>query len=1622
MAAAVPSPLASSTEKTNGAKLSRLLIDGGTTVLRNTFDKHHPPARLAADLIANFSKLDTLFRKRVICKAQWQQLFPPNGAKPDSNSFDITLLFLLLNTICGVSPPPSGWHTKPPPSDTSPEANLARIKIFRNELYGHVSSTGVDTPTFKTLWQEISAALISLGLDQAEIDRLQAERCGEDDYINVLTDWEDSERKIKSELKEVKRDVNEVLRTHLEDRKTQQESSSRLEQVHEIVTKTHRAINEALQNHSKDHSSLRDTISKLDEIHHIENETHDAIKELRQTKLEDHKTLQDGVSKLEGISQTQTKTQQAVEEVHETIQAGLREIKQELESLSKKREMDRADELLRNLAKSEFKGDIEYHAQRFQDGTREWIFKRIDDWLDERTSQNRAMVISGNAGMGKSVISAVTCKRMQEAGRLSGSHFCQHKNVRYRSPQLMLQSLASHLSHTLSEYKKSLLEQLSRNLGPVELNSMGVEELFALLFKEPLNNVKDPGRNILMVIDGLDESEYQGRNELLDVIANQFSRLPQWIRFFVTTRSEINIADSLKHLQPLHLDENQEENLKDIRLFFEMQLSPNIAVEQKDVLLTKLVEKSEGVFLYAFFLIDHIQVNFPLLTHEQLESSLPLGISSVYHSHFKRLENELLKELKIDEDQVLRFLCAFTASREPLPVAFVSRLLNPNGRSLSAQRRINKAIACISSLLPVRNECLHFFHKSIKDWLTNTSCYGRHDFTVDEKEGHEILFDLCRNELDNIKRRGVHKPPFSDTERYALQHGVQHMIELSESGESPRLCDVEALVNTYVTDLELIYAKLCVNSTGSSEDISSVQKHIKPSLLSERSQSLLISLLKVLRKHSYLLRDHPQLWFQSLINEGPPELSSEAAIILQNRLPSLPYMKYLDNQEENGAIKARFYCSDTVACFDVSPELDYMVCECRDGTIHLWSLETANLEWSRPSLINREFQYVHPGFDVVSDGGAYRKIDYRILTFYRSVVFHPRGKSVLPGTLRSVYTLEGDCIPLYPYSNCTFSHCAFPTDKRTILTDCFDNPKEVALWSMESGEELRRITWNDIITSFAVSNDGSEIAFADVTGSIYLVESKGPKHLFKCDVACGMMHFTKDSKALVCGYLPYKIEDGLGYGQYGWVWYRNPALILRLFKTSWAQPPHDFFLWPIEPKTRAIEYWIDDGLLLGRVKNVGSVFSSLVTGFYKWLGNGTALVGSPSFKYVAAIHVDSLSEATRQVVKEVVFSSQGDVIYSITSKNESRVSAVLVTVLRMSSQEILVEKSFTCPSLSLVPVKEGVVLCLKDEVPELWNFELTECIRQIPKLKGAKKLIRLSDELIGCEWYRRTLTPEEFSDFGYPAETEDSLELHAEDDLMEVNKALHHDNSADEETSDDSSTTDTFVEFGNFLIKVMNTLFFCHFVDIVNVISGECVSSMKTRASDDRHEFVSCNSQNQLLVCTRDEFDDGFLHGEQLTVTLRNNNSFSCVWERKAARYDERFFTPHFMFSPEEEFLVTWASFSSGYGVHILDAKTGETQRTFLKDQDDIVDCKFVANGESLVCCSKDNFLRLFNIRSGDLLSVLDVEEQPCCLGACVDKPLVAIGLWGARLKFVHVKLPSDEDAEGKKGFRGKQN
>ena len=149
-------PVVSSKDKTNYARLCRLLVDVGWEALRDTFDSIHPPAELFEVLIRPpvHPTLQSLKKKRILSPTQWRKLYPSVSSAVSSANFDITLLMLLLRNICGLRPPAStgSWDVLPPASDVIIEANIVRIKYYRNNVYGHISKASVDEPTFNKYW------------------------------------------------------------------------------------------------------------------------------------------------------------------------------------------------------------------------------------------------------------------------------------------------------------------------------------------------------------------------------------------------------------------------------------------------------------------------------------------------------------------------------------------------------------------------------------------------------------------------------------------------------------------------------------------------------------------------------------------------------------------------------------------------------------------------------------------------------------------------------------------------------------------------------------------------------------------------------------------------------------------------------------------------------------------------------------------------------------------------------------------------------------------------------------------------------------------------------------------------------------------------------------------------------------------------------------------------------------------------------------------------------------------------------------------------------------------------------------------------------------------------------
>ena len=194
---ASPTPLhPSAKESLNYAQLCCLLVEVGSLVLREIFDRVCPPGNLHAVLTdsTNHAKLQSLRKKRVLRTSQWEKLYPTSKSLVSSKDFDTCLLLCLLRNIWGLTLPASGWNNLPPGSDTSLAADITRIKFFRDRVFSHAANASVDDPTFSLYWNSIKDTFLHIVgtcyeevIDDLTLHCMDADL--EDHYRELLREW-----------------------------------------------------------------------------------------------------------------------------------------------------------------------------------------------------------------------------------------------------------------------------------------------------------------------------------------------------------------------------------------------------------------------------------------------------------------------------------------------------------------------------------------------------------------------------------------------------------------------------------------------------------------------------------------------------------------------------------------------------------------------------------------------------------------------------------------------------------------------------------------------------------------------------------------------------------------------------------------------------------------------------------------------------------------------------------------------------------------------------------------------------------------------------------------------------------------------------------------------------------------------------------------------------------------------------------------------------------------------------------------------------------------------------------------------------------------------------------------
>ena len=239
------------------ARLSHLLINGGTEILKVIVDTYCKPS-LSSVLQREKSKLRKLPRG-VINPDMWKKLYPTPTTYGTSADLDITTLFVLIRNSSGLQPPAStkSWSKDPPIWDTSLEADLVRLKIYRNKLHGHITEASIPKDDFCKMWKEISDILIRRGGAgwKADIDKLLSTpfTTDQESYIDRLRSWFAHDVDVKRQIF----NIQEQLSTHDFDMKANFQEFDR--KAEEIVDKIS-LLNDSVNSHD---SSVIALIMKL---------------------------------------------------------------------------------------------------------------------------------------------------------------------------------------------------------------------------------------------------------------------------------------------------------------------------------------------------------------------------------------------------------------------------------------------------------------------------------------------------------------------------------------------------------------------------------------------------------------------------------------------------------------------------------------------------------------------------------------------------------------------------------------------------------------------------------------------------------------------------------------------------------------------------------------------------------------------------------------------------------------------------------------------------------------------------------------------------------------------------------------------------------------------------------------------------------------------------------------------------------------------------------------------------------------------------------------------------------------------------------------------------------------
>ena len=358
-------------------------------------------------------------------------------------------------------------------------------------------------------------------------------------------------------------------------------------------------------------------------------------------------------------------------------------------------------------------------------------------------------------------------QRARDKGHLGAAYFCRHNDGTRNDPRCLVGTIARQLCDCNSEFST-----LVGGEGGVKMmlanSKLGVTELFTKLLEEPLGKCTPCQQRKLVIIDALDETEYESREDFLYVIKKALPRLPQWLLFFITSRPEDSVQSRLEKYKPcirICAGDSGERGFykqheQDIKLFLKKEIDfsyISYSVEQ-------VTKKCNGLFLYAYYIAEVLKESNSHRVSQQTDL-FPGDIDEFFQENFQRVFD------KVGADLYRKLFGCIIAAPSPLPISFISYILNREKSNLDEQEAIDAV-----SLFVVRTSdgLVTFLHNLIPMWLTDKRKAPRR-LLIDKKVAVEYLRIVFIEILSTVVEETRATLPLrdEDLERFVMHFAVR---------------------------------------------------------------------------------------------------------------------------------------------------------------------------------------------------------------------------------------------------------------------------------------------------------------------------------------------------------------------------------------------------------------------------------------------------------------------------------------------------------------------------------------------------------------------------------------------------------------------------------------------------------------------------------------------------------------------------------------------------------------------------------------------------------------------------------------------------------------------------------